>query len=248
MLRTTVRVKADPEGQQMILPWSGDQSTQYGTSVTLEIDNRKCEKLPNVECFPATNAAAQFLAASAAKHGLPAGLPIYEVRGEDQQPLSPGAQSHVNLTYIVIGAFGVVMAALLIGVLVSAQRKRAQGITWFPEGFLRTSSGQRRQSRRRGPDGQEMRNLNKQASSNRVDVDPNDRMSVPGDGRHWPEEDVEHPPIKRMKSEKPDSSYSDHTTMTDFDENDHRQWTQQHLEAADVRNPDILALTPPQGG
>lgn len=55
-----------------------------------------------------------------------------------------------------------------------------------------------------------------------------------------------------MKSDKsPDSSnYGDnHTVMTtaDYDDNDPRPWTQQHLDAADVRNPDILALTPPQG-
>ena len=28
---------------------------------------------------------------------------------------------------------------------------------------------------------------------------------------------------------------------------DHRPWTQQHLEAADLRNAPALALTPPQG-
>jgi len=35
--------------------------------------------------------------------------------------------------------------------------------------------------------------------------------------------------------------------MSDFDDSDQRQWTAQHLSAADVKNPDILgALTPPQ--
>lgn len=39
---------------------------------------------------------------------------------------------------------------------------------------------------------------------------------------------------------------SDHTlcTNTDYDEIDPRPWTQQHLEAADIRHPEILALTP----
>lgn len=35
--------------------------------------------------------------------------------------------------------------------------------------------------------------------------------------------------------------------MSDCDETDSRTWTQKHLDAADVRSSDILAMTPPQG-
>jgi Notch-like protein len=41
--------------------------------------------------------------------------------------------------YVFIGVVLVLLASLLIGVLVAAQRKRAQGITWFPEGFFRNN-------------------------------------------------------------------------------------------------------------
>jgi Notch-like protein len=40
---------------------------------------------------------------------------------------------------VFIGVVLVLLASLLIGVLVAAQRKRAQGITWFPEGFFRNN-------------------------------------------------------------------------------------------------------------
>jgi len=57
-------------------------------------------------------------------------------------------------------------------------------------------------------------------------------------------DDSDRPPSKRMRS---DCGYqSDHTLYTDYDEPDPRQWTKQHMEAADIRHPDLLALTPPE--
>lgn len=40
---------------------------------------------------------------------------------------------------------------------------------------------------------------------------------------------------------------SDQAACMDFDQGDTRQWTQQHLDAANIPKPSILALTPPQG-
>lgn len=78
-----------------------------------------------------------------------------------------------------------------------------------------------------------------------------DNGAVPPEGSQWSDDDMDHPPLKRMKNDRsPNPSYGDtHTVMTtdDYDDNDPRPWTQQHLDAADIRNPDILALTPPQG-
>lgn len=92
------------------------------------------------------------------------------------------------------------------------------------------------------------RNLHKQCSINHLEV--MDNGSMPTDGQ-WSDDDMDRPPMKRMKSDRsPNPSYGDtHTVMTtdDYDDNDPRPWTQQHLDAADIRNPDILALTPPQG-
>lgn len=57
----------------------------------------------------------------------------------------------------------------------------------------------------------------------------------------WSDDD-EMPPPKRMRS--CDQGYaSDHTAVTDYGEQDQRTWAQQHLEAADIRQPAML--TPP---
>lgn len=66
--------------------------------------------------------------------------------------------AYPDIIYVSVGIVVFVMLGLLFGVLIGT-RKRARGITWFPEGFLRTSSSQRRRSRRKGPDGQEMRSV-----------------------------------------------------------------------------------------
>lgn len=103
-------------------------------------------------------------------------------------------------------------------------------------------SGQRRQSRRRGPDGQEMRNLNKQpAGCIDVDIPPH----AMGGGPQWSDDESDLPPPKRIRA--CEAGYaSDHTAITDYDENEPRMWTQQHLEAADIRQrPDPAILTPP---
>lgn len=61
---------------------------------------------------------------------------IHQVRGVTaSEPL----ETATNMKYVVIGVVLVVLVGLLIGVLVAAQRKRAQGITWFPEGFFRNN-------------------------------------------------------------------------------------------------------------
>jgi Notch-like protein len=52
---------------------------------------------------------------------------------------SEPAETTTNVKYVFIGVVLVLLIGLLIGVLVAAQRKRAQGITWFPEGFFRNN-------------------------------------------------------------------------------------------------------------
>lgn len=84
-------------------------------------------------------------------------------------------------------------------------------------------SGQRRRSRRRGPDGQEMRNLNKQQIA---------CVEIPA--THWSDDESELPPSKRAR----DNGYaSDHTAITDYED----LWSQTHLDG----RPPHAILTPP---
>lgn len=266
-LRTTTRVKQDELGNDMIYPWKPERdpnvynsifgrpmiptNNQNGVIIYLEIDNRKC--IPNSSqntsrrdatgCFPSATEAAEYLAATASKHTLLRNFPIEQVRGvvDPQSPEYPDRPT--NYKYVFIGVVIVVLGGLLMGVLVTAQRKRAVGVTWFPEGFLRTNSGsgQRRRSRRRGPDGQEMRNLNKQPSVNCMDLDV-----VTGRVQsQWSDDESDLPPSKRMRAIEPGYA-SDHTAITDYEETEPRMWTQQHLDAAEICRPDAGGvLTPP---
>lgn len=257
-LRTTLRVKQDELGNDMIYPWKRERepslqtnffgrpttiytNSQSGVIAYLEIDNRKCTVTQGAVCFPSANEAAEYLAATASKHSLSRNFPIEQVRGVvgPQGPEYPDTPT--NYKYVFIGVVIVVLGGMLVGVLVTAQRKRAVGVTWFPEGFLRTSSGSgpRRRSRRRGPDGQEMRNLNKQPSVNCMDLDVGN-----GRAQQWSDDESDLPPSKRMRGIEPGYA-SDHTAITDYEETEPRMWTQQHLDAAEIRRPDAGVLTPP---
>lgn len=254
-LRTTLRVKMDELGNEMIYPWKKDETfnlfsrpmnptgeTKNGVITFLEIDNRKCTIAQNAVCFSSSNEAAEYLAAAAMKHSLLRNFPIEQVRSVLGPQGPEYSDSPTNYKYVFIGVVIVVLGGLLVGVLVTAQRKRAVGITWFPEGFLRTSSGsgQRRRSRRRGPDGQEMRNLNKQPSVNCMSMDVvSSRVQS-----QWSDDESDLPPSKRMRAIEPGYA-SDHTVITDYEETEPRMWTQQHLDAAEIRRPDAGVLTPP---
>lgn len=255
-LRTTVRVKKDQLGNDMIHPWHGSTSSeldsdftnkhhivfseraQSGVKVYLEIDNRKCiTTTENSEfCFQTASAAAEFLAASASRHTLSQSFPIYQVKGttgdslEDVQP---------SVKWILIGIGFAICVIGVIAMVVKTKRKSAAGITWFPEGFLATNSGTRR-SRRRGPEGQELRNLSKNSSIPGMELD----MRVnQGHVPQWSDDESDMPQPKRFRGIEAGYA-SDHTAITEYEEAEPR-WTQQHLEAADLRPPAML--TPPQG-
>lgn len=257
-LRTTLRVKQDELGNDMIYPWKRDRESslqtnffgrpttiytdkQNGIVAYLEIDNRKCSTTERGVCFLSAHEAAEYLAATASKHSLSRNFPIEEVRGVPTGQDPEYSDSATNYKYVFIGIIIVVLGGMLVGVLVTAQRKRAVGVTWFPEGFLRanTGSGSRRRSRRRGPDGQEMRNLNKQSSLNCIDLDVSN-----GRVQQWSDDESDLPPSKRMRAIEPGYA-SDHTVITDYEETEPRMWTQQHLDAAEIRRQDAGVLTPP---
>jgi len=251
-LRTTFRVKTDELGNEMIYPWKPEKDklpsilnrpihpNKKGAVAFLELDNRKCTQ--SAICFSSANEAAEFLAVAALKHSISQNFPIEQV-GTISPQNTYYSDSPTNYKYVFIGVVIVVLGGLLVGVLVTAQRKRAVGVTWFPEGFLRTSSGsgQRRRSRRRGPDGQEMRNLNKQPSVNCMNMDVvSARIQS-----QWSDDESDLPPSKRMRAIEPGYA-SDHTVITDYEETEPRMWTQQHLDAAEIRRPDAGGvLTPP---
>lgn len=239
-LRTTVRIKKDQLGNDMIYPSLvrsevpdlmdptfakkhniafTERIGQTGVQVYLEIDNRRCQSVSGAECFDTAQEAAQFLGAIASKRIYDGSFPIVQVRGMN----TPGediVDNPSNGKYVVTGAFIVLIACFSMGILV---QKRKRGLIWLPEGYTTTV----RTGTRRGPDGQEMRNLNKS----------NAQL---GHSQQWSDDES-----AAKRSRMCDMGYSsDHTVVTDYEEATPRQWTQQHLEAASMRLPSSI-MTPP---
>lgn len=216
------------------------EQTQTGVIVYLEIDNRKCTTISESSdfCFQTASAAAEFLAAKASKHTLSQSFPIYQVNGSND--VINDLDSPANVKYVLFGIVLVFCIGALILIVVTTQRKRAAGITWFPEGFLRNNSGPRRRSRRRGPEGQELRNLNKNASIGGMEIEHGQHN---GHVPQWSDDESDMPQPKRFRGLEGGYA-SDHTGITDYEEAaEPRHWSQQHLEAADIKP--ISMLTPP---
>merc|ERR1719318_1686649 len=104
-----------------------------------------------------------------------------------------------------------------------------------PEGF--SAHAPHRPSQRKGPDGREMSDWPGSKHPSQFDIDG------VGYGDGWSDDDPNERPNKRQNRR----DIPGQTVLTEYDENDQRGWTAQHLSAADVKNTDILgALTPPQ--
>ena len=139
---------------------------------------------------------------------------------------------------VIIGIMVLALVTVALGVIVqSNKRKISKGITWFPEGFV--AHGPPRPSQRKGPDGQEMSGWPGSNHASQFDLDTAGYVQ---DG--WSDDDPNERPSKRQNRRE---NSSGQTILSEFNDNDQRAWTAQHLSAADVKNTDILgALTPPQ--
>lgn len=113
----------------------------HSTRLVLGIDNRKCGV---DQCFENVREIASFLNASQDRMITPI-KDMFEAYGlrmrvdtiDDEQEIfrRPGSQVP-NLTYIVLGIMTLLFVGILLGALVTNNRKKARGVTWFPEGFF----------------------------------------------------------------------------------------------------------------
>ena len=144
-----------------------------GTRVYLRIDIRKCdegtakEDNHNNRCFHTIKEAAEYLQ-TIIEGDLPLEIdfPVMTASAViDATPTLP-PPSAPGFEYIVAVCLAVLLVVAIIGVLVTVNRKRQRGTTWFPEGFIQTfkpkgknASRNSGVSVRRGPDGEEMKHI-----------------------------------------------------------------------------------------
>ena len=247
---TNLKIKRNPDGTPMIHPFdpSAIEGESYdfdnnfvihgnlGIVVYLSIDNVKCDVESEGHCFEDVSGYGNFLDAFIdADPGVKDVWPIARV-GAANAPDSGGGDGPNNLG-VAIGVTICVLIVLSIGVVTQTGRKRkAKGITWFPDGFSipqgLTGGGS---GTKRPRVGQEMSTY------------PSTMDMSGGYMDGWSDDDPQEIPINKRTRMEPEFS-SGQTMVTEYDDGDSRQWTQQHLNAADIRNPDIIgALTPPQG-
>uniref|UniRef100_A0A5F4W9T3 Neurogenic locus notch homolog protein 1 n=1 Tax=Callithrix jacchus TaxID=9483 RepID=A0A5F4W9T3_CALJA len=263
VLHTNVVFKRDANGQQMIFPYYGreeelrkhpikraaegwaapgsllgqvkasllpggrrrrelDPMDIRGSIVYLEIDNRQCVQASS-QCFQSATDVAAFLGALASLGSLNIPYKIEAVQSETVEP-PPPAQLH--FMYVAAAAF-VLLFFVGCGVLLSRKRRRQHGQLWFPEGFKVSEASKKKRREPLGEDSVGLKPLKNASDGALMDDNQNE----------WGDEDLE---TKKFRFEEP-------VVLPDLDDQtDHRQWTQQHLDAADLRMS-AMAPTPPQG-
>uniref|UniRef100_A0A8C1M817 Neurogenic locus notch homolog protein 1 n=1 Tax=Cyprinus carpio TaxID=7962 RepID=A0A8C1M817_CYPCA len=197
-----------------------DEMQIKGSVVYLEIDNRQCYQQTS-ECFQSANDVAAFLGALASSGNLNMPYVIEAVTSECLARALPCASFYVVLAGLALLAF------VAVGMVASRKRRRDHGQLWFPEGFKTSEPSKKKRREPVGEDSVGLRPLKNCSDISLMDDSQNE----------WGEEEPSD--TKRFRSEE--------QAMLDLDHKpDHRQWTQQHLDAADLRIPSI-APTPPQG-
>uniref|UniRef100_A0AAQ4QQ20 Neurogenic locus notch homolog protein 1 n=1 Tax=Gasterosteus aculeatus aculeatus TaxID=481459 RepID=A0AAQ4QQ20_GASAC len=189
-----------------------------GSVVYLEIDNRQCYQ-QSTECFQSATDVAAFLGALATSGNL--NVPYIEAVTSVRPTPTTSELYPMYVVFLGLAALGFIC----LGVLVSRKRRREHGQLWFPEGFKASEPSKKK---RREPLGEDSVGLGPMKNSDINLMDDNQN--------EWDDQD---PDCRRFRFEE--------QAMLDLsDRTDHRKWTQQHLDAADLRIASI-APTPPQG-
>uniref|UniRef100_A0A8C1RDL0 Neurogenic locus notch homolog protein 1 n=1 Tax=Cyprinus carpio TaxID=7962 RepID=A0A8C1RDL0_CYPCA len=141
---------------------------------------------------------------------------IIEAVTSEDAPSETGEMYPVFLVLLALA----VLALAAVGVVVSRKRKREHGQLWFPDGFKVTEP----KKKRREPVGEDS-----------VGLKPLKNSLMDEQLSEWAEDDT----AKRFQ-------FEEQSILDMRGQLDHRQWTQQHLDAADLRL-NSMAPTPPQG-
>ena len=138
---------------------------------------------------------------------------------------------------VIVGIIIIALVLATIGVLVSTNKRKANGVTWFPAGFMAHSSA--KYGSRMAPDGQEMLSVSGSKHDSQYDLDGNCYTH-----NGWSDDNPSKWPAKLNRW---DHGTSGQTSIADFEDGDQWPCTAQHLSPAYIKHQDILgAVTPSQ--
>ena len=259
-LRTSFKIRRNADGSPMVFDFNpassvhgeGDSGYAFNTNlvlqgnmgiiVYLEVDNVKCQQESADYCYHDAEGYANLFSAMIGTGKLKDEWGILQVGASEEDDESPGP----SIGGIAVGVVLLIGMIFVVNMMVN-KKKRARGIQWFPENFVLTGGSSGLHGSRKRPKDhhqqQEMLGVGNQRYASALDME------------RWSDDD---PLEQASKRRRQDYCSSDQTIISNDYENDshgggsgagdHRTWTQQHINAADIRNPEILgALTPPQG-
>ena len=247
-LRTSFKIRRNDDGSPMVFDFNpasvaDDSGYAFNTNlvlqgnmgiiVYLEVDNVKCEEESSDYCYHDAEGYANLFSAMIGTGKLKDEWGILQVGASEE---GEDGGNGTSIGGIAVGVVLLIGMIFVVNMMVN-KKKRARGIQWFPENFTLTggSSGLHGGGRKRANDyQQEMMGGSGKRYASALDDS-------------WSIDD----PLEKASKRQRRQDYSDQTIISnDYDnDSDSRTWTQQHINAADIRNPELLgvALTPPQG-
>ena len=260
-LRTSFKIRRNSDGSPMVFDFNpassvpaetGDSGYAFNTNlvlqgnmgiiVYLEVDNVKCQQESADYCYHDAEGYANLFSAMIGTGKLKDEWGILQVGASEEDEDGSNGPSIGGIAVGVVILIGMIF---VVNMMVN-KKKRARGIQWFPENFTLTggSSGLHggRKRPRQDHQQQEMLGFGSNSGSQRyastLDID------------RWSDDDPHEQARKKGRLDYCSSSDRQTIISNDYEnDSDSRPWTQQHINAADIRNPEILAcaLTPPQG-
>uniref|UniRef100_A0A8C4EBL8 Neurogenic locus notch homolog protein 1 n=1 Tax=Dicentrarchus labrax TaxID=13489 RepID=A0A8C4EBL8_DICLA len=224
VLRTNVIFRKDAKGEMMVYPYYGNEHELKKYNVKRSVDSwsevpGKVLNVDNRQCFQQSTECFQSTNDAAAFLGALASSGKLDVPYTIEAVFSEYILYKFELypIYLVLGGVGI-LAFLGVGMVAARKRRHEHGRLWLPDGFKTTETSKKKRREPVGEDSVGLKPLKNTSDISLMDDTQND----------WEEDEA-----------------SDAILEVDG-QTDHRQWTQQHLDAADLRIPSI-APTPPQG-
>uniref|UniRef100_A0A8C5HHB5 Neurogenic locus notch homolog protein 1 n=1 Tax=Gouania willdenowi TaxID=441366 RepID=A0A8C5HHB5_GOUWI len=221
VLRTNILFRKDVKGDMMVYPYYGNEHELKNNRRRRELDHLQIKgSIVHLE-VDNRQCFQQSSECFQSTNDAAAFLSALESSGVDPKP-----PQELYPIYWFLGSLGF-LAFVVVSVVAARKRRHKHGRLWLPEGFKTTETSKKKRREPVGEDSVGLKPLTNTSDISLMDDTQND----------WGEDEPSD--TKRFR-------FDEQAILEADDQTDHRQWTQQHLDAADLRIPSI-APTPPQG-